>query len=67
MRRRDFLALASLAPAIRPALARFSRQQADFRVDDIAALVVAKMAEYHVPGVAFGIYANNLTTCVDSA
>lgn len=62
MRRRDFLALASLAPAVRPALASFSRQQADFRVDDIAALVRAKMTEYHVSGVAFGVYANNQTT-----
>ena len=62
MRRRDFLALASLTPAIRPALASFSRQQADARVDEIAALVLAKMAEYHVPGVAFGLHVNNQTT-----
>lgn len=61
MRRRDFLALASLAPAIRPALASFSRQQVDSRVDDIAALVLAKMAEYRVPGVAFGLHLDNRT------
>jgi CubicO group peptidase (beta-lactamase class C family) len=36
--------------------------QPDARFDTIAALVTAKMAEYHVPGVALGILKNGQTT-----
>jgi len=49
--------------AFRPAIgSAASRSQSDVRVTDIAALVTAKMAEYHVPGVALGIVKNGETT-----
>ena len=54
MDRREFLALASAAPALwipRRAAVR----QAPAISEDIAALITAKMTEYHVPGVALGI------------
>jgi CubicO group peptidase (beta-lactamase class C family) len=61
MRRRDFLALSSLAAAHAvPAFARPS-QHGD-RVEQIAAVITAKMAEYHVPGVAFGIVKDGRVT-----
>jgi CubicO group peptidase (beta-lactamase class C family) len=65
MERREFLLLAGLAAAARSAQARASARQAapaTNRVDDIAALITAKMAEYHVPGVAFGVVKNGETT-----
>ena len=62
MRRRDFLALASLAPAIRPALAHSRIRQSRQQIDDISALIASKMSEYHVPGVAFGLHLDNQTT-----
>ena len=45
-------ALLSAAPA----------QQADARLDQISALITQKMAEYGVPGVAFGIVKNGQVT-----
>jgi CubicO group peptidase (beta-lactamase class C family) len=62
MQRRDFLYAMSMAAALRPSPARLKSQQADRQVDDIAALVTTKMAEYHVPGVALGILANGQRT-----
>jgi CubicO group peptidase (beta-lactamase class C family) len=59
MERREFLMMAGLAAVARPAPwpveCTRSSQQSDRRVEDIAALVEAKMAEHHVPGVALGI------------
>src|SRR5437016_8502300 len=60
MRRREFLLTAGLATAWRPPVAAFG--QASSRVDDISALVAAKMAEYHVPGVALGVFAGGQTS-----
>jgi CubicO group peptidase (beta-lactamase class C family) len=54
MRRRDFLCLAGLT-AVRPAAVGAARAQTDDRLQEIGKLITAKMAEYHVPGVAFGI------------
>jgi CubicO group peptidase (beta-lactamase class C family) len=65
MLRRDFLDLfvaAGTLTMLRPAPRRPALQQPDVRVDDIAALVTAKMAEYHVPGVGLGIFKNGQTT-----
>ena len=54
MRRREFLLLSGIAAArVVPVAAR--RSQDAHRLDEIGALITAKMAEYHVPGVAFGI------------
>jgi CubicO group peptidase (beta-lactamase class C family) len=54
MRRRDFLRLSGLAP-VQALTLRGAARQDDPRVKEIEALVTAKMAEYHVPGVALGI------------
>lgn len=54
MRRRDFLQLSGLA-AIQAVAPRSAAGQDNTRLKDIEALVTAKMAEYHVPGVALGI------------
>jgi CubicO group peptidase (beta-lactamase class C family) len=74
MERREFLAIASLAAALRRPAAGSALEdggrafrpgaspQADARFDSIAALVTAKMAEYHVPGVALGIMKDGQTT-----
>lgn len=71
MRRRDFLQVSTMAAAL--GSARLSGQapaprpdpgpapRADPRVDEIAALVTAKMAEYRVPGVGLGIFADGQT------
>lgn len=57
MRRREFLYLSGIATAAAvrttPVAARSS--QDGRKLDEIGAVVTAKMAEYHVPGVAFGI------------
>jgi CubicO group peptidase (beta-lactamase class C family) len=58
MHRRDFLLLSGLATAVRPAPLRAVVRQSDSRIDEIAALVTAKMAEYRVPGVGLGILKN---------
>jgi CubicO group peptidase (beta-lactamase class C family) len=52
MNRRQFLFLTSLA-ALRP--------QVDGQFEEIARLITAKMAEYHIPGVAFGVLKNGQT------
>jgi CubicO group peptidase (beta-lactamase class C family) len=62
MKRRDFLLLTGMAATWRPAPIRATRRQADARFDEIAAVVNAKMAEYHVPGVAVGIVKNGEPT-----
>jgi CubicO group peptidase (beta-lactamase class C family) len=54
MRRRDFLYLTGLSAA-RPAIGRAAATQADDKLQAIGKLIAVKMAEYHVPGVAFGI------------
>jgi CubicO group peptidase (beta-lactamase class C family) len=54
MRRRDFLALSSIAAARAVPVFGRAAQDGD-RVDEIASVITAKMTEYHVPGVAFGI------------
>lgn len=54
MRRRDFLQLSGLA-AIQAVAPRSAEGQENTRFKDIEALVTARMAEYHVPGVALGI------------
>ena len=62
MHRRQFLATASLAaawPSLR--LRAEAQQAADTRLDEIAALIAAKMTEYHVPGVALGVFAGGQT------
>lgn len=58
MRRRDFLQVPALAAV---AAGRVSSQPlvpppADARVDEIAALVAARMADYRVPGVGLGLF-----------
>src|SRR5262245_42503258 len=76
MERRDFLLMAGMAASAGRALGgghwALGRSpvsqpdgvtnQTDARVESIAALVTAKMAEYHVPGVALGIVKNGQTT-----
>lgn len=60
MRRRDFLHVSTAAAAL--ASVRVSGQTPaappDARLDDIVALVTAKMAEYRVPGVGLGIFSD---------
>ena len=59
MRRRDFLHVSTAAAAL--ASVRVSGQAAaapsDPRLDDLVALITAKMAEYRVPGVGLGLFA----------
>ena len=63
MRRRDFLLLTGMAASWRPPSSRTAvARHTDAQFDEIAALVTAKMAEYHVPGVAVGIVKNGETT-----
>jgi CubicO group peptidase (beta-lactamase class C family) len=54
MKRREFLYLSALT-AVRP---RLTAVQTDSRFDELATLVDSKMAEYHIPGVAFGVLKN---------
>ena len=60
MRRRDFLHVSTAAAAL--ASVRVSGQTAvapsDARLDDLVALITAKMAEYRVPGVGLGIFSD---------
>src|ERR1700752_4216874 len=53
MHRREFLYLAGISAV--QAVPVAARSQKDDRIGEIGALITAKMAEYHVPGVAFGI------------
>jgi CubicO group peptidase (beta-lactamase class C family) len=64
MHRRDFLRLSALSAAALGS-ARVNAQTqggADERIDAIAALITAKMAEYRVPGVGFGLLDNGQQT-----
>jgi CubicO group peptidase (beta-lactamase class C family) len=54
MRRRDFLQLPAVVP-IQAAALRDAASQERPGLKDIEAVVTARMAEYHVPGVALGI------------
>ena len=54
MRRRDFLQLSGLA-AMHAVAPRGAASQENTRLKEIEAVVTARMAEYHVPGVALGI------------
>jgi len=54
MRRRDFLYVSSVV-TIRSVPLRSAITQKDDRLEEIGKLISDKMAEYHVPGVAFGI------------
>src|SRR5262245_20356060 len=54
MRRREFLYLSGIAAVRSTAVAARSSQHAE-RLNEIGALITAKMADYHIPGVAFGI------------
>src|SRR6185369_6501577 len=54
-------ALSSIAAARAVPVFGRAAQNGD-RVDEIASVVTAKMAEYHVPGVAFGIVKDGHTT-----
>jgi CubicO group peptidase (beta-lactamase class C family) len=54
MHRRAFLQLSGLA-AMQTVAPRGAASQAATQLKDIEALVTARMAEYHVPGVALGI------------
>lgn len=60
MRRREFLYVSTAAAAL--SSLRLSAQAPsappDARLDEIAALVTAKMAEYRVPGVGLGLFAD---------
>lgn len=62
MNRRDFLWLSGMATVVRPVPVRARVRQSDSRVDEIAALVTSKMAEYRVPGVGLGILKNGQVT-----
>jgi len=63
MQRREFLQAASLAAAWSSLHIRVEppHQASDARIDEIASLITAKMAEYHVPGVALGVFAGGQT------
>ena len=62
MHRRQFLATAGLAAAWPSLRVRAGAQQAaDTRLDEIAALITAKMTEYQVPGGALGVFAGGQT------
>jgi CubicO group peptidase (beta-lactamase class C family) len=70
MDRRDFLLTAGMAASVRHAFTGRgdiatpwqTSPQSDARVESIAALVTAKMAEYKVPGVGLGIVKNGQLT-----
>jgi CubicO group peptidase (beta-lactamase class C family) len=64
MNRRDFLRLSALSAAALGSGRVNAQTQAgsDERVDEIAALITAKMAEYRVPGVGFGLLENGEQT-----
>jgi CubicO group peptidase (beta-lactamase class C family) len=55
MHRRDFLQLAGLAAIPTVVAPRGIASQEDARLKDVEAVVTARMAEYHIPGVALGI------------
>jgi CubicO group peptidase (beta-lactamase class C family) len=55
MQRRDFLRLSGLA-AIQTLVSPRAEGQNATQLKDLEALVTARMAEYHVPGVALGIF-----------
>lgn len=57
MHRREFLFLSSVTAALAPGRVSGQARTAppDARLDEIAALVMAKMAEYRVPGVGLGL------------
>ncbi len=59
MRRRDFLHVSTAAAALGSVRlpAQAPSAPPDARLDEIAAVVTAKMAEYRVPGVALGLFA----------
>jgi CubicO group peptidase (beta-lactamase class C family) len=59
--RREFLLTTGALTTLRPARGGARVAQADARVEEIAALVTAKMAEYRVPGVALGLFKNGQT------
>jgi CubicO group peptidase (beta-lactamase class C family) len=56
------LGIASLAAGCLLVAAATSGQRTDPRFDALAALAEARMAEYHVPGVALGIVENGVVT-----
>jgi CubicO group peptidase (beta-lactamase class C family) len=59
MRTRPFtLVLATVCLALSAALGIAVSPQTDAKFEELATLVTRKMAEYHVPGVAFGIVKN---------
>src|SRR5262245_39965677 len=65
MERREFLWLAGLAAAarsVRAAVPQSPSAPTRNRVGDIAGLITARMTEYHVPGVAFGLLKNGELT-----
>ena len=55
MKRREFLYASGLT-VIAPAIAE--RAQSDERFDELCKIVETKMAEYHVPGVSYGVLKN---------
>src|SRR5437879_5263671 len=60
MKRREFLVMTgATAAGAKTALAEV--QQTDRRFDELAKLISEKMAEHHVPGVAFGVMKNGVT------
>lgn len=74
MHRRDFLRLSALSAAALGSVRAGAQAPAaaDARIDEIAALITSKMAQYRVPGVGFGLLENGQlslrgfgVTCVD--
>ncbi len=61
MRRRQFILLAGVTGIVPPEV-RSSTVQESGRFDEIAKLISAKMAEHHIPGVAFGVLKNGQIT-----
>src|SRR5262245_46319411 len=58
MKRRQFLFLTGLA-ALHAHRFRSSPAQDDGRFEEISALISAKMQQYRIPGVAFGVFKND--------